>query len=40
MRERNVVKKQELDQQFAALSAMLFPAVGAGHVPARSRRRP
>jgi len=26
MRERNAVKKQELDQQFAALSAKLFPA--------------
>ena len=42
MRERNAAKRQELDQQFAALSAMLFPADERAHAlpsPARERAR-
>ena len=42
MRERNAAKRQELDQQFAALSAMLFPADERAHAlpgPAREGAR-
>jgi hypothetical protein len=38
LNERNVVNSRLLDDQFAALSASLFPSAGSAGVPDRQKR--